>query len=312
MTSQPAVCPAQRPSARDNSAHVRALRNRNIRNGLLFIAPNFIGFFLLILIPVVTLFFTSFTKWSALGDPVFNGLKNWRRLATDENFRTALFNTLFYALVHIPLTLALAFGLAVLLNSKIRGRAFFRTVAFFPYVTAIVAVAQVWSMMFDPKSGIINQFLGLFTDNPPGWLSDTHWAMVAVIIVGTWREVGYFMILILAGLQTIPAELYEAAQMDGANGWQRFWHITVPSMRPTLFFVTVTLTITSLKILDLTLVMTNGGPGISTLVLAQYVYRVAFERADFGYASTVSLMLFFICLAVTLVQFWFNNRKERA
>lgn len=295
----------------DNSAHVRALRNRNIRNGLLFIAPNFIGFFLLILIPVVTLFFTSFTKWSALGEPVFNGLKNWRRLLADENFKTALFNTLLYAVVHIPLTLALAFGLAVLLNSKIRGRAFFRTVAFFPYVTAIVAVAQVWSMMFDPQSGIINQFLGLFTDNPPGWLSDTHWAMAAVIIVGTWREVGYFMILILAGLQTIPNELYEAAQMDGANGWQRFWHITVPSMRPTLFFVTVTLTITSLKILDLTLVMTNGGPGISTLVLAQYVYRVAFERADFGYASTVSLALFFICLAVTLVQFWVNNRKER-
>lgn len=295
----------------DNSAHVRALRNRNIRNGLLFVAPNFIGFFLLILIPVITLFFTSFTKWSALGEPVFNGLKNWRRLISDENFKTALFNTLFYAVVHIPLTLALAFGLAVLLNSKIRGRAFFRTVAFFPYVTAIVAVAQVWSMMFDPKSGIINQFLGLFTDNPPGWLSDTHWAMPAVIIVGTWREVGYFMILILAGLQTIPNELYEAAQMDGANGWQRFWHVTVPSMRPTLFFVTVTLTITSLKILDLTLVMTNGGPGISTLVLAQYVYRVAFERADFGYASTVSLALFFICLAVTLVQFWFNNRKER-
>lgn len=136
--------------------------------------------------------------------------------------------------------------------------------------------------------------------------------MVAVIIVGTWREVGYFMILLLAGLQTIPSELYEAAEVDGANAWQQFWKITVPCMRPTLFFVTVTLTITSLKVLDLTLVMTNGGPGISTLVLAQYIYRIAFERADFGYASTVSLMLFFICLAVTLLQFWYNNRKERA
>lgn len=298
--------------ARDNSAHVRTLRNRNIRNGLLFIAPNFIGFLVLILIPVVTLFYTSFTKWSALGEPSFNGLANWRRLFADENFKTATLNTLYYAAVHIPLTLALAFGLAVLLNAKIRGRAFFRTVAFFPYITAIVAVAQVWSMMFDPKSGLINQFLGLFVDDPPGWLSSTSWAMPAVIIVGTWREVGYFMILLLAGLQTIPAELYEAAQVDGANGWQRFWHVTVPCMWPTLFFVTVTLTITSLKILDLTLVMTNGGPGISTLVLAQYVYRVAFERADFGYASTVSLMLFFICLAVTMLQFWINNRRERA
>lgn len=300
-------------NVRDNSSHVNKLRNRNLRNGLIFIAPNFIGFFLLILIPVVTLFYTSFTKWSALGDPQFNGVWNWRRLFTDENFWDALVNTLYYAVVHIPLTLALAFGLAVLLNSKLKGRAFFRTVAFFPYITAIVAVAQVWSMMFDPKAGIINQFLALFVgaDNVPGWLSSTHWAMPAVIIVGTWREVGYFMILLLAGLQTIPAELYEAAKMDGANAWQRFWHVTVPCMRPTLFFVTVTLTITSLKILDLTLVMTNGGPGTSTLVLAQYVYRVAFERADFGYASTVSLALFFICLAVTLVQFWYNNAKEK-
>ena len=294
------------------SEYSKVQRNRNIRNGLIFIAPNFIGFFILILIPVLTLFYTSFTKWSALGEPEFNGLKNWRRMFTDESFLTATGNTLLYAAVHIPLTLALAFALAVLLNSKIKGRAFFRTVAFFPYITAIVAVAQVWSMMFDAKSGIINQFLGLFTNNPPGWLSDTHWAMVAVIIVGTWREVGYFMILLLAGLQTIPSELYEAAEVDVANAWQQFWKITVPCMRPTLFFVTVTLTITSLKVLDLTLVMTNGGPGISTLVLAQYIYRIAFERADFGYASTVSLMLFFICLAVTLLQFWYNNRKERA
>lgn len=199
------------------SEYSKVQRNRNIRNGLIFIAPNFIGFSILVLIPVLTLFYTSFTKWSALGDPEFNGLKNWRRMFTDESFLTATGNTLLYAAVHIPLTLAFAFALAVLLNSKIKGRAFFRTVAFFPYITAIVAVAQVWSMMFDAKSGIINQFLGLFTNNPPGWLSDTHWAMVAVIIVGTWREVGYFMILLLAGLQTIPSELYEAAEVDGGQ-----------------------------------------------------------------------------------------------
>lgn len=296
---------------KNNPQTSHALRNRSLRNGLLFILPNFLGFALLILIPVLSLFYTSFTKWSALGNPKFNGLWNWRRLVTDENFRAALLNTLYYSGVHIPLTLGSAFALAVLLNSKIKGRAFFRTVAFFPYITAIVAVAQVWNMMFDPQSGLINQFLGLFVDNPPGWLSDPHWAMPAVIIVGTWREVGYFMILLLAGLQTIPPELYEAARVDGANAWQRFRYVTVPSMRPTLFFVTVTLTISSLKILDLTLVMTNGGPGTSTLVLAQYVYRVAFERADFGYASTVSLTLFFICLAFILLQFWYNHAKEK-
>lgn len=290
----------------------RAVRRRNLRNGLLFVAPNFIGFALLVLAPVLTVFYTAFTKWSALGDPEFNGLNNLRRLFTDMSFRAALVNTLYYSAVHIPLTLCISFALAVLLNRKLRGRAFFRTVAFFPYITAIIAVAEVWNMMFDPKSGIINQFLGLFVSDPPGWLNSTTWAMPAVIIVGTWREVGYFMILLLAGLQTIPKELYEAAQVDGANAWQRFWKITVPCMRPTLFFVTITLTITSFKILDLTLVLTGGGPGTSTLVLAQYIYRVAFERADFGYASTVSLVLFALCLTVTLLQFWVNNLKGRS
>ena len=165
------------------------------------------------------------------------------------------------------------------------------------YMTDALGINPLWAgwIIF------VGKLISAFTDFGTG-----VWADNAPL-----REVGYFMILLLAGLQTIPAELYEAAKVDGANAWERFWHITVPCMRPTLFSVTVTLTITSLKILDLTLVMTNGGPGTSTLVLAQYVYRVAFERADFGYASTVSLALFFICLAVTLVQFWYNNAKEK-
>lgn len=289
----------------------QAISRRNFLHGLGFIAPNFIGFIFLILLPVIALFYIAFTKWSAFGKPKFTGGLNWRRLIHDDVFWASFWNTLYYAIVHIPLTLALAFALAVLLNSKLKGRAFFRTVAFFPYITSIVAVAQVWNMLFDAKSGVINQIIGLFTDNPPAWLGSTTWAMPAVIIVGTWREVGYYMILLLAGLQTIPNELYEAASLDGANGWQRFWKVTVPCMRPTLFFVMVTLTIGSFKILDLTLVMTNGGPGTSTLVLAQYVYRVAFERGDFGYSGTVSLVLFALCMIVTIIQFVYNNQKEK-
>lgn len=295
---------------RQGKLNAKAISRRNLRNGLIFISPNFIGFICLTLIPTLTLFYIAFTKWSAFGNPVFNGVKNWVRLSHDKIFMTSVWNTIYYSIVHIPLTLVIAFGLAVLLNSKLRGRSFFRTVAFFPYITSMVAAAQVWGMLFDPKSGPINMFLKLFINNPPGWLSSTAWAMPAVIIVGTWREVGYYMILLLAGLQTIPSELYEAAELDGANGWQRFWHVTVPMMRPTLFFVMVTLTIGSFKILDLTLVMTDGGPGTSTLVLAQYIYRVAFERGDFGYASTVSLVLLAICMVVTLIQFWYNNLKE--
>ncbi|OZG64260.1 carbohydrate ABC transporter permease [Bifidobacterium eulemuris] len=287
-----------------------AITRRNTRNGLLFISPNFIGFILLTLVPVLSLFYIGFSQWNAFGDPVFNGLDNWKRLVGDNMFWRALWNTCYYAIVHIPLTLAIAFALAVLLNSKLKFRSFFRTVAFFPYITSIVAVAQVWSMLFD-QHGVINQFIGWLVEDPPAWLGSTSWAMPAVIIVATWKEAGYYMILLLAGLQTIPSELYEAASIDGANGWQKFWRITVPSMRPTLFFVLVMLSVGSFKILDLVLVMTSGGPGSSTLVLAQYVYQVAFERYDFGYSSTVALVLFLICMIVTLIQFWYNNRKEK-
>ena len=166
----------------------KTISRRNFIHGIGFIAPNFIGFIILTLIPVLALFYIANTKWSAFGDPVFNGLTNWKRLLHDSVFKDAFVNTIVYAVVHIPLTVAIAFGLAILLNSKLKGRAFFRTVAFFPYITSIVAVAQVWNMLFDAKSGVINQFLGLFTSHTPGWLGSTHWAMVAVIIVATWRE----------------------------------------------------------------------------------------------------------------------------
>lgn len=304
------------PAGSDNEKELdkafKVVHRRNIRNGLIFIAPNFIGFAVLIMVPVLTLFYVCFTEWSAFDDPVFNGLENWKRLASDDLFWSAFFQTCYYAVIHIPLTLAIGFGLAVLLNSKLKGRAFFRTAAYFPYITSIVAAAQVWNMMFDPNSGPINQILRTFTGGwAPGWLSTTEWAMPAVIIVGTWREVGYFMILILAGLQTIPTELYEAARVDGANGWQQFWKITVPMMRPTLFFVMVTLTINSFRVLDLTLVMTDGGPGTATLVLAQYSYRAAFQDYEFGYSSAISIVLFAMCMVVTIIQFAYNNIKEK-
>ncbi|PLS31997.1 ABC transporter permease [Bifidobacterium margollesii] len=301
----------QEPSHNKGKMSSAAISRRNFLHGVAFITPNFLGFIFLILIPVCALFYIANTRWSAFGNPVFTGAANWRRLMRDSVFKDSFWNTIYYSVVHIPLTLVLAFGLAVLLNSKLKGRSFFRTVAFFPYITSIVAVAQVWNMLFDARSGVINQIIGIFTDNVPGWLGSTTWAMPAVIIVATWREAGYFMILLLAGLQTIPSELYEAAQLDGANAWQRFWKVTVPCMRPTLFFVMVTLTIGSFKILDLTLIMTGGGPGTSTLVLAQYVYKVAFERGDFGYSGTVSLVLFALCMVVTLIQFWYNNQKEK-
>ncbi|SED58238.1 carbohydrate ABC transporter permease [Ruania alba] len=306
-----AVDASAAPTPPRRRARSSRLTLRNTFIGWTFILPNFIGFAVLTLVPVLILFYLAFTSWNAFGQADWIGLENFERLLTDGTFHTALANTAYYALMHIPLTLAASLGLALLLNHKMRGIAFFRTVAFFPYITSIVAIAVVWNMLFSPDSGPINQFLmAVGIDNPPGWTTSASWSMPSIVLVSVWREMGYYMLLFLAGLQAIPRELYEAARVDGAHAVQRFWNVTVPSLRPTTFFVTVILTIQSFKILDLILVMTDGGPGTSTLVLAQYIYRKGFEENDFGYASAVAVVLFFICLALTVVQFLLNKRRE--
>jgi multiple sugar transport system permease protein/alpha-1,4-digalacturonate transport system permease protein len=310
--------PAATRSRRDDMASTLAVRRpgsrlkrRNTLLGWSFILPNFIGFAALTLVPVIWLFYIAFTDWNAFGTAQWVGLANFTRMFGDSSFYVALENTVYYTVFHIPLTLAASLALALLLNSKLRGAAFFRTAAFFPYVTSIVAIAVVWNMLFSPEVGPINHLLvSLGVTNPPGWTTSATWAMPAVIIVGTWREMGYYMLLFLAGLQTIPPELYEAARVDGANAWQRFRNITIPSLRPTTFFVTVMLTIGSFKVFDLILVMTNGGPGQSTLVLSQFIYTKGFVENQLGYASSVSIVLFLICISVTVVQFLVNKRRD--
>lgn len=288
-----------------------SLKVRNALIGWTFILPNFLGFAVLTLTPVFTLFYMSLTDWNIFGTAQWVGLENFARLVDDKSFHIALGNTFYYAALHIPITIAVSLALALLLNQKLRGAAFFRTVAFFPYITSIVAVAVVWNMLFSPEFGPINQFIGLFTDGEvPGWTVSKDWAMPAVIIVGTWKDMGYYMLLFLAGLQTVPTELHEAARIDGAGAWQRFWNVTLPCLRPTMFFVTVMVTIQSLKVFDLILVMTDGGPGQATLVLSQYIYQKGFEQFDFGYASAIAVVLFLICILVTVVQFLYNKRKE--
>ncbi|MEU8185403.1 sugar ABC transporter permease [Micromonospora sp. NPDC049044] len=285
--------------------------SRNTVAGWSFILPNFLGFVGLTLLPVVVLFYVAFTNWNVFGVAEWTGTANFRRMWDDASFWTALRNTVYYAVFHIPLTLAAALGLALLLNRKLRGVRFFRTIAFFPYITSIVAIAVVWNQLFSPEYGPINALLGAVgVDNPPGWTASATWSMPAVIIVGTWRYMGYYMLLFLAGLQTIPAQLYEAAETDGASPWQRFVHVTLPGLRHTTFFVTVLLTIESFKVFDLILVMTGGGPGQSTLVLSQYIFQKGFEENQFGYASAVSIVLFAICFGITVIQFMVNKRRN--
>ncbi|WP_350277995.1 sugar ABC transporter permease [Kribbella sp. HUAS MG21] len=280
--------------------------------GWSFILPNFLGFATLTLVPVLASLALSFLDWDSYSTPRWVGLANFERMIHNETFWTALRNTAYYAVGHVPLTLVAALGFAVLLNQKLRAVRFFRTALFFPYITSLVAVAVVWNMLLSPDLGPVNQLLrAIGVDNPPGWTTSTTWAMPAVIMASVWRDLGYYMILYLAGLQTIPAELYEAAQVDGASGWQRFWHITVPSLRPTTFFVLIMLTISSFKVFDLVQVMTEGGPGRATLVLSQVIFREGITQGRFGYSSAISMVLFVIVLTVTLVQFRLQRRSER-
>ena len=301
--AEPRVSGRNRPGAK--------LKRRNTLIGWTFILPNFLGFAVLTLIPVLTLFYIAFTNWNAFGVADWVGTANFVRLFNDNSFRIALTNTVLYSLMYIPLTLVVSLGLAMLLNTKLRGVAFFRTAAFFPYITSIVAIAMVWNILFSPEYGPINQilrFVGIA--EPPGWLTSQAWALPAVALISMWRDAGYYMILFLAGLQTIPRELYEAARVDGANGWQRFWNVTLPGLRPTTFFVTVMMVIGSFKILDLILVLTRGGPGQATLVISQFIYREGFERNSFGYASAAAIVLFLLCISITIVQFLVNKRRN--
>ena len=284
-------------------------RKRKIRDHLVaysFIAPNFIGFAVFTLVPMLFSFVLSLMEWDGgkVNPMKFTGIQNYLRLFADSKFQNAYWNTLVYTLGYVPLTLVLSLLLAIVLNAKIRGRNFFRTLVFFPYVASIVAVASVWNMLFNPSMGPVNMLLSaLGIENLPRWSADKNWAMITVILFSVWKSIGYYMIIFLAGLQGINADLYEAASLDGAGKWKQFLNVTLPQLKPTTFFVVVMLTIASFKVYDQIFLITQGGPGDRTMVLVYYIYNQAFKYSDYGYASTVSIVLFLTVLAVTLIQF---------
>lgn len=281
-----------------------SLNLRNTLVGVSFIIPNFIGFFVFILIPVIFSFGISFTKWDGYSKMEFVGVTNFINLLSDSTFRISFMNTLYYAVMTVPITAVISLGLAIVLNKKIRGTNFFRSAIFFPYVASVVAVAVVWNMLFQKDFGPINEglkWIGLV--NPPGWIASTKWAMPAIIIVSIWKGMGYYMIIYLAALQGIPKTLYEAARIDGASRWQQFRYVTVPMLTPATFFVIMMLTINCFKVFDLIYIMTEGGPGRSTTLLVNYIYDKAFLAWDFGSASAISMVLFVMVATITIIQF---------
>ncbi|WP_349258541.1 carbohydrate ABC transporter permease [Aggregatilinea sp.] len=274
-----------------------------------FILPNLLGFAIFTLVPMVFSLGLALMNWDGANQVSWVGLQNFKDLLHDSTFKISLENTLWYVGGTVPLTMICSLGLAVLLNQPIRGRNLFRTIYFFPYVASLVAVAVVWNMLFFPSAGPVNEFLrALGVANPPRWSASVDWAMPTVIMASIWRNMGYYMIIYLAALQGIPPILYEAAAIDGANAWQKFRYVTVPMLTPATFFISIMLTITSFKVFDLILVMTNGGPGRATNVLVMHTYNTAFRQFKFGYSSAIAMVLFALVMIITIVQFYMEKR----
>lgn len=280
------------------------LNQRRTLEGLSFITPNFIGFFVLILIPVLFTFWLCFNKWDGYTPMEFVALDNFRYIFTHKIFQEAVVKTLIFTVCSVVITLLLALGLAVLINQKLAGIGIFRTAIFFPYVASVVAVAAVWQMLFQKDMGLINEMLRfLGVTDVPGWFASTKWALPGVIIVNIWKNMGYYMIIYLAALQDVPTSLVEAGMIDGASAWQRFWKIKWPLLGNATFFVVMMLTINSFKSFDLIYALTEGGPGTATTLLSQYIYNQSFVSWDYGRASAAAMVLFAIVAVITLIQF---------
>ena len=273
-----------------------------------FIAPNFIGFAIFTLGPIILAMIMAFREWDGNNPWKFVGFGNFQNIFTDDRFLAALKNTAVYAVFTVPLTLIMALALAILLNQKIKGRNFFRTITFFPYVASLVAVAAVWNMLFTPaKGGIVNQILiNVFHMKAMKWAAAPATVMLTIIMFSIWKNMGYYMVIYLAGLQGINQELYEAASLDGANGWKKFLYVTWPQLKPTTFFVVIMLTINCFKVYDIVYMLAGGSNGVvnkSAIVLVYYIYEEAFRNWKLGTASAASMVLFVIVLVITLIQF---------
>lgn len=269
---------------------------------MVFIGPCLLGLLALTYVPVVISFGLSLTKWNLLGSPQWVGLGNYAKVFSNPLFFKTLQNTGVFVVASVLFETLIALGLAMLLNRAIKGIGVFRTLFFLPVITPMVSVALVWGWIYDPQYGLLNTLLGWVGVKPIAWLFDPYWAMGAIIALRVWKEMGYTMIILLAGLQTIPGELDESAQLDGATGWNRFCYVTLPMLSPTLFFVITVGVMNALQAFDAVYLLTQGGPQNATQVLVYGVFQNAFQYYQVGQASALAYVLFGIIVAITSVQ----------
>ncbi|WP_207655763.1 carbohydrate ABC transporter permease [Vallitalea okinawensis] len=281
---------------------------------VLFIAPNYIGFIIFILFPVLFSLFVSFTDFNifkGFEGMSFVGFENFIRMFTDEWFLAAVKNNLLFIIGTIPILIILSMIIATILNNKVYCKNFMRALVFIPYISSVVAISVVWMKLYNPSQGQINQLLmAIGIENTPGWLGSVDWALPALMIVSIWMGLGYNTVVYMAGLQGINKALYESAQIDGANSVQMFRHITVPMLSSTTFFLMITNIIGSFQTFGTVNIMTGGGPGKATTVIAQYIYKAGFRYHEMGYAASMAWILLIGIFSITLIQWKIQKRFE--
>jgi multiple sugar transport system permease protein len=300
------AAPPQPAPARRNRPN-RARRIRHAGTVALFLLPSAVPLAAFTIAPMVYSAWVSLHDWSLVTPMEWVGLRNYRELLSEPRTRAAFGHTLYFLAGYLPLVYIGGLLIALALNTLLRGRGFFRTVYFLPVITSWVVVALTWKWLLNPSTGLVNQLLGVVGINGPGWWTDPNWAMPSVIIASAWKDLGFVTVILLAGLQAIPAEYQDAIRVDGANAWQRFRYLTLPLLSPSTFFVVVLSLINGFQVFDQVFVMTGGGPAGSSEVVVQQIYDLTFRYGRAGDAAALSWLLFAVILAVTLLQ----TRAER-
>jgi ABC-type sugar transport system permease subunit len=282
---------------------------RQVRTAFAFLAPSLLGVILFLVIPIILVIFLSLVQWNLLTPMKWVGLSNYVNIFKYDGFGHSLAVTAYYVILNIPIQTAFALGMAMLLRRKMAGSGLIRVIAVLPFLATPVAMGVVWNWIFNPSTGLVNQFLGHLGITGPAWLSNEATAMPVIAFANIWQYAGYNMLFFLAGLGAIPLTMYEAASIDGASKWEQFRRVTLPLLRPTMLFVLVTGVIGSFQVFDTVYVMTAGGPGNATQVASLNIYNTAFAGFRIGEASAMSVVLFLVILAITIVQFRYFNKR---
>jgi multiple sugar transport system permease protein len=288
----------------------QAMKRREMLTAYAFILPTLLGFLIFIVGPMLASFAVSLYDWNMLTPPKYIGLENYQQLFADPRIGTVYLTTFRLAFIIICCNMSLGLGLALLLDHKMPMllRNFFRVSYFFPYVVSGVAIAIIWTFLFNRDLGPLNYYLGFLGIERISWLNSSTYSPWAIVIADVWKNVGFYVLVFLGGMQAISRELYEAAEVDGASAWHRFRHITLPLLSPTILFLSITSVIGALQIFEQPQILTNGGPGDATRTIVLYIYEHGFRFFDMGYASTVAISLFIIILILTAIQFRLSRR----